>query len=97
MPAAQQAYVLSPNDPASLDALGYTYLSTGRYASAELAFSQAIEISAQYYPAHIHLAMNYLAQGNRAAAFNSLTYVRDAEGAGVYAEAARQLLDKYFQ
>lgn len=97
MPAAQQAYVLSPNDPASLDALGYTYLSTGRYASAELAFSQAIEISAQYYPAHIHLAMNYLAQGNRAAAFNSLTYVRDAEGAGVYAETARQLLDKYFQ
>ncbi|HNE05269.1 MAG TPA: tetratricopeptide repeat protein [Anaerolineales bacterium] len=97
IPAAQQAYTLSPNDPASLDALGYAYLSTGRYASAELAFSQAIEISAQYYPAHIHLAMNYLAQGNRAAAFNVLTYVRDADGAGVYAETAKQLLDKYFQ
>ncbi|MFN8435941.1 MAG: hypothetical protein U0V18_18105 [Anaerolineales bacterium] len=97
LPAAQQAYTLSPNDPASLDALGYVYLSTGRYASAEMALLQAIEASPQFYPAHIHLAMNYLAQGNRAAAFNALTYVRDAEGADVYAETARQLLDKYFQ
>ena len=97
MPAAQQALTLAPNDPAALDALGYVYLSTGRYASAETSLAQAIEISPEYFPAHIHLAMTYLAQGNQPAAFNSLTYVRDAEGAGIYAEAARQLLDKYFR
>lgn len=97
MPAAQQALSLAPNDPAVLDVVGYTYLSTGRYASAEAALLQAIGISPEYFPAHIHLAMTYLAQGNQPAAFNSLTYVRDAEGAGVFAETARQLLDKYFQ
>jgi tetratricopeptide (TPR) repeat protein len=97
MPAAQQASALAPNDPAVLDSLGYVFLSTGRYASAETSLLQAIEISPEYFPAHIHLAMTYLAQGNRPAAFNSLTFVRDAERAGVYAETARQLLEKYFQ
>ncbi|MCB0117875.1 MAG: tetratricopeptide repeat protein [Anaerolineales bacterium] len=97
LPAAQQAVLMNPNDPSVLDALGYVYLSTGRFASAEETLKQAVEISPQYFPAHIHLALTYLSQGNQAAAFNSLTYVRDAEGAGVYAEAARQLLDKYFR
>lgn len=97
LPAAQQAAALAPDDPAALDALGFAYLSTGRFASAEETLKRALDISAAYYPAHIHLAMTYLAQGNRAAAFNALTYVRDAEGAGLYAETARQLLDKYFR
>jgi len=97
LPAAQQANSLAPNDPATLDALGYVFLSTGRYASAETTLLQAIDIDPEFFPAHIHLAMTYLAQGNQPAAFNSLTYVRDAEGAGAYAETAKQLLDKYFQ
>ena len=97
LPAAQQANLLAPNDPATLDALGYVFLSTGRYASAETFLLQAIDINPEFFPAHIHLAMTYLSQGNQPAAFNTLTYVRDAEGAGVYAETAKQLLDKYFQ
>lgn len=97
LPAAQQALMLAPNDPTVMDAQGYVYLSTGRYVNAELSFMKAIGIAPEYFPAHIHLAMTYLAQGNRAAAFNSLTYVRDADETGVYAEIARQLLDKYFR
>jgi tetratricopeptide (TPR) repeat protein len=97
LPAAQQALLLAPDDPSALDALGFAYLSTGRFANAEDTLLQAVEIAPEYFPAHIHLAMTYLAQGNQSAAFNSLTYVRDAEGAGVYAEVAQQLLDKYFQ
>lgn len=97
LPAAQQALRLSPNDPAVLDALGYVSLSTGRYASAKEALLQAIQLSPEYYPAHLHLAMTHLAEGDRTAAFNSLIFVRDAERAGVYAETAQQLLDKYFR
>lgn len=97
LPSAQQALMLAPNDPAILDTLGYVYLSTGRYANAEVSLMQAVEIAPQYFSAHIHLATTYLAQGNRAAAFNSLTYVRDADETGVYAEIASQLLDKYFR
>jgi tetratricopeptide (TPR) repeat protein len=96
LPAAQRAASLAPDDPAVLDALGYVYLSTGRFASAEGILLSAIERSPEYFPAHIHLAMTYLAQGNRAAAYDSLVFVRDADGAGVYAETAKQLLEKYF-
>lgn len=96
LPAAQQAYSLAPDDAAVLDALGYAYLSTGRYASAEKALKRAIEASPEYFSAHIHLAMTYLAQGNRTGAFDILVFVRDAPGAGVYADSAGQLLDKYF-
>lgn len=97
VPAVQQALTFAPNDPAVLDAAGFVYLSTGRYASAEAALLQAIALAPDFFSAHIHLAMIYLAQGDQAAAFNSLTYVRDADNAGMYSETARQLLDKYFR
>jgi tetratricopeptide (TPR) repeat protein len=96
LPAAQQAAALAPDDPYTLDVLGRAYFSSGRHASAAGAFLRAIELSPEYFPAHIHLAMNYLAQGNRAAAFNSLTYVRDADESGVYRQTAMELLARYF-
>jgi tetratricopeptide (TPR) repeat protein len=96
LPAAQQAASLAPDDPAVLDALGYVYLSTGRFANAEGILLSVIERSPDYFPAHIHLAMTYLAQGNRTAAYEMLVFVRDAEDAGVHAETARQLMEKFF-
>jgi thioredoxin-like negative regulator of GroEL len=47
-------------------------------------------------PAHIHLAMTYLAQGNRTAAFDKLTYVQSADPNGADGETAKQLLKQYF-
>lgn len=96
LPAAQQAVTLAPDDPFALDTLGYLYFSSGRYASAGENLLRAIEIAPEHFSAHIHLAMNYLAQGNRAAAFNSLTYVRDADSSGIYRETAMRLLGRYF-
>lgn len=96
LPAAEQALALAPNDPPTMDALGFLYLSTGRYASAEQILIQAIGLAPDYYPAHLHLAMTYLSQGDRSAAYNTLTFVRDADTSGVYAEAANQLLQSYF-
>ncbi len=95
IPAAQQAVAFAPNDPSSLDALGVAYFSSGRYASAEQVFMQALEFDPVYFPAHIHLAMNYLAQGNRAAAYNSLVFVRDTDS-GAYHATAIQLLARHF-
>ncbi len=97
LPAAEQALIIAPNDPASLDAAGYLNLSSGRYATAESYLLQAIETSPEYFSAHLHLAMTYLAQGDKAAAFNSLTFIRDAPTAGIFGETAQQLLDEYFR
>ena len=96
LPAAQKAVELGPADPLAIDALGFSYFSSGRFANAQETLLSAIEIAPEYFPAHIHLALNYLAQGNRAAAFNVLTYVRDADVKGTNGLFARQLLEQYF-
>lgn len=96
LPAAQKAVAFAPDDPFALDALGWSYLSSGRYANAEGTLLDVIERFPDHLPAHIHLAMTYLAQGNRAAAFSELTYVRDADANGSNGSFAKQLLERYF-
>jgi tetratricopeptide (TPR) repeat protein len=96
LPAAQSAVNLAPNDPFALDALGWSYLSSGRYANAEQTLTQVIAVYPNHFPAYIHLAMTHLAQGNRPAAFNQLTFVRDADAGGNYAALADEMLKQYF-
>jgi tetratricopeptide (TPR) repeat protein len=96
LPAAQKAVEISPDDPSALDALGLTYLSSGKYANAEQILLDATKRFPDYLPAHIHLATTYLAQGNRAAAFDTLTFVQSADPNGVNGEVAGQLLKQYF-
>jgi tetratricopeptide (TPR) repeat protein len=96
LPAAQTAVTLAPDDPFALDVLGWSYLSSGRYASAEQTLSDVIARFPYHFPAYIHLAMTHLAQGNRTAAFTQLIYVRDADAGGVHGELANQLLEQYF-
>lgn len=96
LPAAQKAAELAPKDPATLDVLGYLYFSSGRFATAEETLKTVLEIDPGYYPARIHLAMNYLTQGNRPAAYDQLIYVRKADAGGVDGEHAKQLLSQYF-
>ena len=96
LPAAQNAVLFAPDDPDALDALGWSYLSSGRYANAEQTLLDVVDRFPDHLPAHIHLAMTYLAQGNQAAAFTELTYVRDADANGSNGLFARQLLERYY-
>jgi tetratricopeptide (TPR) repeat protein len=96
LPAAQKAVEISPDDPSALDALGWAYLSSGRYASAEQTLLGTIQRFPDYLSAHNHLAMTYLAQGNRSAAFDTLTFVQSADPNGVHGGMAGQLLKQYF-
>ncbi len=96
LPAAQKAVDLAPADSFALDVLGWSYLSSGRYANAAKILSDVIARFPNHLPAHIHLAMTYLAQGNRTAAFDELNYVRAADANGADGLFAGQLLKKYF-
>ena len=96
LPAAQKAVELAPDDPYALDALGWTFLASGRYANAAQILLDATKRFPDHLAAHIHLAMTYLAQDDRTAAFNELIYVRDADGNGADGLFANQLLEKYF-
>jgi tetratricopeptide (TPR) repeat protein len=96
LPAAHKAVELSPQDALALDALGFSYYSSARFANAEKTLLDAIALSPEYFPAHIHLAMTYLAQGDRPAAFKSLTFVHDTDTGGANGLYAGQLLKQYF-
>jgi tetratricopeptide (TPR) repeat protein len=96
LPAAEQAVKLAPEDPQALDALGFAYFSSGRFTNAEKTLMDAIRLAPAYLPAHVHLAMNHLAQGNYPAAFNELTYVRDTDKNGPNGLLAQRLLAQYF-
>lgn len=96
LPAAHKAVELAPDDPLALDALGWSYFSSGRYANAQQTLLDVVNRFPNHFPAHNHLAMTYLAQGNQSAAFNELTYVRDADAGGASGLFAEQLLAKYF-
>jgi tetratricopeptide (TPR) repeat protein len=96
LPAAQKAVEIAPDDPSALDALGWAYLSSGNYVSAEQTLLDVINRFPNYLPAHIHLAMTYLAQGNRPAAYDKLNYVQSADPNGADGETAGQLLKQYF-
>jgi tetratricopeptide (TPR) repeat protein len=96
LPAAQKAVELAPDDPFALDAFGWSYLASGRFANAEQILLDLIKRFPNHIPGHIHLAMTYLAQDNRAAAFSELTFVRDTDVNGSDGLFAKQLLEKYF-
>ncbi len=96
LPAAQKAVELAPNDPLAMDALGWTYLLSGRYANAEQILLDAIDKFPDYYGSHIHLAMTYLAQGNQADALKELTFVRDIDVVGPDGKFAQELMSRYF-
>jgi Flp pilus assembly protein TadD len=91
IPAAQKAVVLSRNDPAALDVLGWNYLRAGRYIEAESALKLALEHDPNYAPAHVHLATVYLQTNDRVAAYDHLVKAHDLGSAE--ADAA---LKQYF-
>jgi tetratricopeptide (TPR) repeat protein len=96
LPAAQKAAELAPENVAVLDTLGWSYLQSGRYFTAEQTLLDALAHEPDYLPAHLHLAMTYLAQGNRDSAFNKLVYIRDTDPNGETGQFASQLLEQYF-
>jgi len=96
LPAAQKAVEISPDDPSALDALGWSYLASGRFASAEQVLVDVVERFPNQLSAQIHLAMTYLSQGNRSAALDVLSRVQSVDPDGAYGEMAGQLLKQYF-
>ena len=60
LPAARQAAVLAPNDPASLDLLGQVLIGLEDLTSAERFLQQALDKDLDFPAAHLHLGQLYL-------------------------------------
>jgi tetratricopeptide (TPR) repeat protein len=96
LPAAKQAAQLAPNDPQTLDILGWSYSNAGLLYSAEQNLQRAINLSPDLAIAHLHLAENYLRQGDSTSAFNELNLTVQLDKDGTSGQSAARILNQYF-
>jgi tetratricopeptide (TPR) repeat protein len=96
LPAAKQAAQLAPNDPQTLDVLGWSYSNAGLLYNSEQNLLHAIKLSPNLAIAHLHLAENYLRQGNNASALNELNLTVQLDKDGTSGQMAAGILKQYF-
>lgn len=96
LPAARQAAALNPDDPANLDMLGQALLILQDLTSAERAFQRAVQVDAEFSPAHVHLGLAYILRGERTRAYQKWVQVLQADPASPAADQARRLMRNYF-
>jgi tetratricopeptide (TPR) repeat protein len=93
LPAARQAVLLAPDDPACLDTLGQVFFLLGDADSAERFYDRALEANTTYAPAHLHLGLVYLQQGNSKGAVDQFTLAARLAPGTPTAEQAQRLLE----
>ncbi len=96
LPASKQAAQLAPNDPQILDVLGWSYSNAGLLYDAEQNLLYAIKLDPNSAIIHLHLAENYLRQGDRASAFTELNLVVQLDQGGASGQMAAEMLKQYF-
>lgn len=97
LPSARQAVLLAPQDPAALDILGQVLLRLGDLDNAARFFIQALQIRADYLPAHVHLGLAAVLRGADGQARQTWEWVvNQAPGTPAAAQASR-LLQNYFR
>jgi tetratricopeptide (TPR) repeat protein len=96
LPAARQAIVLAPDDPAALDVMGWTMVSLSDYATAERFLQQAVNRDATYTLALLHLGQLYLQEQNLDRAYPYLKRASLLAGEDTVGLVAKRLLLRYF-
>jgi tetratricopeptide (TPR) repeat protein len=96
LPAARQAVLLAPNDPASLDVMGQVLFRSGDYANAERFYLEALELDPQYPKAHLHLGLLYVLQQDTSLARQHLSLTITLAPGSAAAAHAQRLLDEVF-
>ena len=94
--AARQARLLDPDDPIALDLLGYGYYLLDDLSLAARFLHQSISFDAQYAPAHLHLGLVHLAQGEPDAARQHLVQAIDLAPDSPTAVQAQRVLDRFY-
>jgi Flp pilus assembly protein TadD len=69
--------ILSKQNAASFDLLGWLFLLDGSYEGSERMLTRALELDSQDAAVHLHLGMLYLQMNNRASAYDHLIHSRD--------------------
>jgi tetratricopeptide (TPR) repeat protein len=96
IPAAQQVLELRPDEAASFDLLGWTYLAANVTGLAEENLLAALRLDPDYAPAHLHLGIAYIQMDKMDVAREHLLRAQVLDSEGVEGQAATQLLALYF-
>jgi tetratricopeptide (TPR) repeat protein len=91
IPAAQRAVILTKDDVASLDVLGWLLTLDTRYEEAARMLTRALELDPQNAPVHLHLGMLYLETDQRTLAYDHIVQARDLGNS-----EAEAILKQYF-
>jgi tetratricopeptide (TPR) repeat protein len=96
LPAAEKAVQLNEKDPQSLMVLGNIYYLLEEYEKAEQYLLETLRLDPDFAPAHLHLGMNYLLQGDVILAAQELEQARALAPGTAIAEKVDRLLLRYF-
>jgi len=88
--------LLDPASPDSLDSLGQVLFLLGDRASGERFFLRALQADPNHAPAHLHLGLAYMLQGERSRAYQEWTLVVALASGTPAAEQAERLVRNYF-
>ena len=95
--AARQALLLAPDNPATLDLMGWTLAIAGENISAETFLRRALEANPDYAMAHLHLAQLLITLQRFSEARAELRIAILLDGDGVIGQAAAELLSVYWK
>lgn len=93
LPAARQAVLLEPDNPASLDSIGQVYLRMENLVIARRFLLQAVQKDPGYAPAYLHLGLIDLLNQDYSAAYQRLTLARDLAPNSFTAQQAERFLN----
>jgi tetratricopeptide (TPR) repeat protein len=93
LPAARMALLLQPEDPATLDLMGWTMMYFHDWPSAERFLQQAIQHDATFVSAHLHLGQLYVQTGQYQLAKRHLLQAVSLDQEGFSGAMAQRLLD----
>jgi len=97
LPAARQAIVLDPDEPANQDAMAQVLIKLEDELNAERFLLRAIQLDPAYAPARLHLGALYLLRGEKAAAAAELSLARSLAPGTSIAIQAERLLERTLQ
>jgi tetratricopeptide (TPR) repeat protein len=97
LPAARQAVILDPTDPTALDVLAQIYLLMDSPLIARRFLHRAISANPNFAPAHLHMGLIHLMEGNTILAHQKLTLAQNLAPEGsLTKDQARRLLESHF-
>ncbi len=95
LPAARQALLLAPDEPAALVLVGQAYLMLENPLLAERFFLEAVTVDPQYAPAYFHLGMLNLSTGDTGSARKNLLQVITLAPETALHDQAQKIMDLY--